>query len=237
MQPASGSGPSSGAARHLLPVGEGTKLGDVLIHALPLYHTHGLFVALNLMLMNGGRVILLPRFEPETVIGLMARASVLMGVPTFYTRLLASPRLSRSACAPMRLFVSGSAPLLATTHAAFEARTGRRVLERYGMTETGGTVANSQKSQWIASLFDALADPAEIASLVLGRLEVTGAEARDLWQGKRLAGAAVRMQGARAAAVAPDGALVGVVERRGSDLKSVMNRPAPSSTTTAEEQP
>ncbi len=120
----------------------GFRPGDVLIHALPLFHTHGLFVALNLMLMNGGRVILLPRFDAEQVIGLMGRGSVLMGVPTFYTRLLASPRLTREACAGMRLFVAGSAPLLAATHAEFEARTGQRVLERYGMTETGMNASN-----------------------------------------------------------------------------------------------
>ena len=116
--------------------------GDVLIHALPLFHTHGLFVALNLMLLNGGRMILLPRFEAEAVIRLLPRATVLMGVPTFYTRLLASPRLTREAAAGMRLFVSGSAPLLAATHAEFEARTGQRILERYGMTETGMNASN-----------------------------------------------------------------------------------------------
>jgi malonyl-CoA/methylmalonyl-CoA synthetase len=120
----------------------GFRPGDVLIHALPLYHTHGLFVALNLMLMNGGRMILLRKFDADQVIDLMARATVLMGVPTFYTRLLASPRLTREAVAGMRLFVSGSAPLLAQTHVAFEARTGSRVLERYGMTETGMTASN-----------------------------------------------------------------------------------------------
>ena len=90
----------------------GFRPGDVLIHALPLYHTHGLFVALNLMLMNGGRVILLPRFDADAVIDAMPRATVLMGVPTFYTRLLGSPRLTRGACEGMRLFVAGSAPLL-----------------------------------------------------------------------------------------------------------------------------
>jgi malonyl-CoA/methylmalonyl-CoA synthetase len=120
----------------------GFRPGDVLIHALPLYHTHGLFVALNLALMNGGRAILMPKFDAEAAIGLMPRASVLMGVPTFYVRLLASPRLTREACAGMRLFVSGSAPLLAATHAEFEARTGHRVLERYGMTETGMNASN-----------------------------------------------------------------------------------------------
>ena len=120
----------------------GFRPDDVLIHALPLYHTHGLFVALNLMLMNGGRVILLPKFDAETVIDQMARATVLMGVPTFYVRLLGSSWLTRAACARMRLFVSGSALLLASTHAEFEARTGHRVLERYGMTETGMNASN-----------------------------------------------------------------------------------------------
>jgi malonyl-CoA/methylmalonyl-CoA synthetase len=115
---------------------------DVLIHALPLYHTHGLFVALNLMLMNGGRMILLPRFDAGQVVGLMDRATVLMGVPTFYARLLAEPGLTREAVAGMRLFVSGSAPLLAATHAAFGARTGQRILERYGMTETCMNASN-----------------------------------------------------------------------------------------------
>ncbi|HMQ93561.1 AMP-binding protein, partial [Amaricoccus sp.] len=101
-----------------------------------------LFVALNLMLMNGGRILLLPRFDADQVIGLMARATVLMGVPTFYTRLLASEGLTREAAGGMRLFVSGSAPLLARTHADFEARTGQRILERYGMTETGMSASN-----------------------------------------------------------------------------------------------
>jgi malonyl-CoA/methylmalonyl-CoA synthetase len=120
----------------------GFRPDDVLIHALPLYHTHGLFVALNLMLMNGGRMISLPRFEAERVIRLLPRATVLMGVPTYYTRLLASPGLTRAAAAGVRLFVSGSAPLLASTHAEFEARTGHRILERYGMTETGMNASN-----------------------------------------------------------------------------------------------
>jgi malonyl-CoA/methylmalonyl-CoA synthetase len=109
---------------------------DVLIHALPLYHTHGLFVALNMALATGARCILLPRFDADEVLDLMPEATVLMGVPTFYTRLLASPRLSREAASHMRLFVSGSAPLLAETHRAFTERTGHAILERYGMTET-----------------------------------------------------------------------------------------------------
>ena len=120
----------------------GFRPDDVLIHALPLFHTHGLFVALNVMLLNGGRMIFLDRFDPERVIELLPRATVMMGVPTFYTRMLASERLTREAAAGMRLFVSGSAPLLAATHEAFEARTGQRILERYGMTETGMSASN-----------------------------------------------------------------------------------------------
>ncbi len=115
---------------------------DVLIHALPLYHTHGLFVALNLVLMSGGRMFFLPKFEAEAVLDLMPRATVLMGVPTYYTRLLASPRLDRERAAGMRLFVSGSAPLLAQTHVEFAERTGHRILERYGMTETCMNTSN-----------------------------------------------------------------------------------------------
>ncbi|MFO1207689.1 MAG: AMP-binding protein [Amaricoccus sp.] len=120
----------------------GFRPDDVLIHALPIFHTHGLFVALNLMLLNGGRMIFLPKFDADTVIGLLPKATVLMGVPTFYTRMLSSPRLTREAASGMRLFVSGSAPLLAATHADFEARTGHRILERYGMTETNMTASN-----------------------------------------------------------------------------------------------
>ncbi len=115
---------------------------DVLIHALPIYHTHGLFVASNITLCAGARMIFLPKFDADRIIDLMARATALMGVPTFYTRLLDNPRLTREATAHMRLFVSGSAPLLAETHREWLARTGHAVLERYGMTETGMNTSN-----------------------------------------------------------------------------------------------
>jgi malonyl-CoA/methylmalonyl-CoA synthetase len=115
---------------------------DVLIHALPIYHTHGLFVASNVTLFARAAMIFLPKFDPNQVIDLMARATVLMGVPTFYTRLLQSPRLTRESAAKMRLFVSGSAPLLADTHREWSARTGHAVLERYGMTETNMNTSN-----------------------------------------------------------------------------------------------
>ncbi len=109
---------------------------DVLLHALPLFHAHGLFVAVNTSLMAGASFILMPKFDAAEVLRLLPGASVFMGVPTFYTRLLAEAGLDRSSTASIRLFVSGSAPLLAETHTAFSARTGHAILERYGMTET-----------------------------------------------------------------------------------------------------
>jgi malonyl-CoA/methylmalonyl-CoA synthetase len=115
---------------------------DVLIHALPIYHTHGLFVASNVTLFARASMIFLPKFDPELIIKLMARATVLMGVPTFYTRLLQSPALTRESTRHMRLFISGSAPLLADTHREWFARTGHAVLERYGMTETNMNTSN-----------------------------------------------------------------------------------------------
>jgi malonyl-CoA/methylmalonyl-CoA synthetase len=115
---------------------------DVLIHALPIYHTHGLFVASNVTLFARAAMIFLPKFDPDLIIRLMARATVMMGVPTFYTRLLQSPALTKESTAHMRLFVSGSAPLLADTHREWFARTGHAVLERYGMTETNMNTSN-----------------------------------------------------------------------------------------------
>jgi malonyl-CoA/methylmalonyl-CoA synthetase len=115
---------------------------DLLLHALPIFHTHGLFVATNVTLAAGGAMIFLPGFDAEEILRLMPEATAMMGVPTFYTRLLADARLTRERAAGMRLFVSGSAPLLAETHAAFEERTGHRILERYGMTETNMIASN-----------------------------------------------------------------------------------------------
>ncbi|PZN14638.1 MAG: malonyl-CoA synthase [Proteobacteria bacterium] len=119
--------------------------GDVLLHALPIFHTHGLFVALNTAFLNMSKVIWLPKFETETVMRLMPEATVMMGVPTFYTRLLGNPAFGREHCARMRLIISGSAPLLAETHQEFEARTGHKILERYGMTEAGMITSNPYK--------------------------------------------------------------------------------------------
>ncbi|BBB95210.1 malonate--CoA ligase [Bradyrhizobium elkanii] len=115
---------------------------DVLIHALPIYHTHGLFVASNVTLFARASMIFLPKFDPDVIIKLMARATVMMGVPTFYTRLLQNPGLNKDATRQMRLFISGSAPLLADTHREWSARTGHAVLERYGMTETNMNTSN-----------------------------------------------------------------------------------------------
>ncbi|MHC1945228.1 malonyl-CoA synthase [Bradyrhizobium sp. UFLA06-06] len=115
---------------------------DVLIHALPIYHTHGLFVASNVTLFARASMIFLPKFDPDVIIKLMARATVMMGVPTFYTRLLQNPGLNKDATRHMRLFISGSAPLLADTHREWSARTGHAVLERYGMTETNMNTSN-----------------------------------------------------------------------------------------------
>ncbi|MEL7105006.1 MAG: AMP-binding protein [Pseudomonadota bacterium] len=115
---------------------------DRLIHALPIFHTHGLFVALNTSLYAGASVHFMAAFDAGAILDAMGDATLLMGVPTFYTRLLGEDRLTRDLASGMRLFVSGSAPLLAETHQAFTARTGHRILERYGMTETNMNTSN-----------------------------------------------------------------------------------------------
>jgi malonyl-CoA/methylmalonyl-CoA synthetase len=123
---------------------------DVLIHALPIFHTHGLFVATNTVLVAGASMIFLPRFDPDKVFEVMPRATAMMGVPTFYTRLLRDSRLTKEATAHMRLFISGSAPLLAETHREWQAKTGYAILERYGMTETGMNTSNPYDGERIA---------------------------------------------------------------------------------------
>ncbi|MBV1700484.1 MAG: malonyl-CoA synthase [Hyphomicrobiales bacterium] len=115
---------------------------DVLLHALPIYHTHGLFVAINVTMMAGAKLLFLPKFDADQIISLMPQATCLMGVPTFYTRLIEHPGLTAEAVKPMRLFISGSAPLLAETHRIFAQKTGMAILERYGMTETGMITSN-----------------------------------------------------------------------------------------------
>lgn len=160
------------------------QAGDVLLHALPVYHVHGLFVALNTAFLNHTEIVWFDRLDAEALIDWFPRATTLMGVPTFYARLLASPRLTPQACAGMRLFISGSAPLLAETHRAFAERTGHAILERYGMTETGMIASNPCHGERIAgtvgfALPDVdlrIADAAghDVADGELGVIEVKG---------------------------------------------------------------
>ncbi|WP_099867415.1 malonate--CoA ligase [Pararhizobium haloflavum] len=123
---------------------------DVLLHALPIFHTHGLFVASNTVILAGGSMIFLPKFDADQVLALMPRVTSMMGVPTFYTRLLQHPGLNREVTSGMRLFTSGSAPLLAETHNQFSERTGHPILERYGMTETNMNTSNPYDGDRIA---------------------------------------------------------------------------------------
>lgn len=123
---------------------------DVLVHALPIFHTHGLFVATNVTLAAGAAMIFLPGFEVEAVLAAIPRATAMMGVPTFYIRLLKASRFTRELVSHMRLFVSGSAPLSANTHRAFFERTGHAILERYGMTETNMNSSNPYDGERIA---------------------------------------------------------------------------------------
>ena len=115
---------------------------DVLLHALPLFHVHGLFVASHAALLAGARMLFLPKFDAAEVVRRLPRATVMMGVPTYYVRLLSEPGFDRHVCRNIRLFVSGSAPLLAETFTAFQRRTGHTILERYGMSETLMLVSN-----------------------------------------------------------------------------------------------
>jgi malonyl-CoA/methylmalonyl-CoA synthetase len=158
---------------------------DVLIHALPIYHVHGLFVATNVILTAGASMIFRAKFDAAETLSLFPRASALMGVPTFYTRLLAQPGLDRPAVAGMRLFVSGSAPLLAETHREWSQRTGTAILERYGMTETGMNSSNPYDGERVAGTVGPplpdvslrIADPETGAPLPqgeIGMIEVKG---------------------------------------------------------------
>ncbi|NKN39507.1 malonyl-CoA synthase [Agrobacterium sp. a22-2] len=123
---------------------------DRLIHALPIFHTHGLFVASNVVLLSGASMYFLPKFDPDEALQLMQTSTVMMGVPTFYVRLAQHDGLTRQAAAKMRLFVSGSAPLLAETHRAFAEKSGHAILERYGMTETNMNTSNPYDGDRIA---------------------------------------------------------------------------------------
>jgi malonyl-CoA/methylmalonyl-CoA synthetase len=123
---------------------------DVLLHALPIYHTHGLFVASNTLMLAGGAMIFLPKFDADEVMRFLPKATSMMGVPTFYVRLCKHPGVTKDSTAHMRLFISGSAPLLAETHDEFRAKTGQAILERYGMTETSMNTSNPYDGDRIA---------------------------------------------------------------------------------------
>jgi malonyl-CoA/methylmalonyl-CoA synthetase len=165
---------------------------DVLIHALPIFHTHGLFVATNVALFAGASVVFLPGFDADAILEAMPRATALMGVPTFYTRLLGDARLTRERAANMRLFISGSAPLLVETHEQWEARTGHRILERYGMTETNMSTSNPYEGERRAGTVGfplpgvearIMEGGAEVATGEIGVLEVRGANVfQGYWQ-------------------------------------------------------
>ena len=128
----------------------GFEPGDVLLHALPIFHVHGLFVALHTAFLNASTVLFLPAFDAAEVRRLLPEATVLMGVPTFYSRLLAEPGFGSADCAGIRLFVSGSAPLTEAVFDDFEARTNHRILERYGMTEAGMITSNPLRGERVA---------------------------------------------------------------------------------------
>jgi malonyl-CoA/methylmalonyl-CoA synthetase len=180
---------------------------DVLLHALPIFHTHGLFVATNVTLAVGGAMIFLPKFDADAMIEAMPRATAMMGVPTFYTRLLDDPRLTRGLTADMRLFVSGSAPLLADTHERFAERTGHRILERYGMTETNMNTSNPYDGERrpgtvgfpLPGVELKLTDPdsgADVAAGDVGRIEVRGPNVfKGYWQMPEKTAAELREDG------------------------------------------
>jgi malonyl-CoA/methylmalonyl-CoA synthetase len=163
---------------------------DRLIHALPMFHSHGLFVACNLTLANGASMFFLKKFNPLRVMELMAEATVLMGVPAFYVRLLANPGFTRETAAPMRLFVSGSAPMTEEVHKAFVERTGQQVLERYGMTEANMITSNLYDKRKIGSVGPALpdvevrvSDPEQGGTPVSGQVGMVEIRGRNLFKG------------------------------------------------------
>ena len=180
---------------------------DVLLHALPIFHTHGLFVATNVTLAAGASMIFLPQFNVDQLVDLMPNSSVLMGVPTFYTRLLDHPRFDRNLASGMRLFVSGSAPLLAETHVQFEDRTGHRILERYGMTETNMNTSNPYEGDRRAGTVGLplpgvevkVTDPETSATLpggTVGQIEVRGPNVfKGYWQMPEKTAAELRADG------------------------------------------
>lgn len=194
---------------------------DRLLHALPIFHTHGLFVATNVTLLAAGSMIFLPAFDLDEILRLLPDSTAMMGVPTFYTRLLSRSDLTRDLVSHMRLFVSGSAPLSAETHREFEARTGHAILERYGMTETNMNTSNPYDGPRVAGTVGPplpgveirIADPATGAELPPGKvgvIEIRGANVcKGYW----------RMPGKTAEAFRPDGYFIsgdmGLVDEAG----------------------
>jgi malonyl-CoA/methylmalonyl-CoA synthetase len=152
----------------------GFRADDVLLHALPIFHIHGLFVALNTSLLNASEVIFLPRFDSAEVRRYLPRATIMMGVPTFYARLLADKDFGPAASPNMRVFISGSAPLTAETFAAFEARTGCKILERYGMSEAGMIASNPLDGERIAGSVGYALPGVEIRVTAEGRVLPAG---------------------------------------------------------------
>ena len=204
---------------------------DVLLHALPIFHTHGLFVAINVTLAAGGAMVFFPKFDAGAVLDWMPRATSLMGVPTFYSRLLNDPRFDADRAQNMRLFISGSAPLLTQTHRQFEARCGHRILERYGMTETNMSTSNPYKGERRAGTVGLplpgveakVCDETgqELAPGEIGTLEVRGPNVfQGYWQMPEKTAAELRENGffitGDLATISPDG-YVSIVGR-GKDL-------------------
>jgi malonyl-CoA/methylmalonyl-CoA synthetase len=163
----------------------------VLLHALPIFHTHGLFVATNTILLAGASMVFLPGLDLDDLVAWMPQATTMMGVPTFYTRLLSDARLDRDLTRHMRLFISGSAPLLAETHRDFEARTGHRILERYGMTETNMNTSNPYEGERRAGTVGLplpgisvrICDPESGAEVPAGEIGVIEIKGRNVFKG------------------------------------------------------
>ena len=180
---------------------------DVLIHALPIYHTHGLFTATNTILLSGGGMLFRRKFDVDDVVALMPQATTLMGVPTFYTRLVNHPGLTREHVRHMRLFISGSAPLLAETHSAFKEKTGHAILERYGMTETSMNTSNPYGGERRAGTVGMplrgievrVTDPASGAELPqgeIGMIEIRGPNVfKGYWRNPEKTAAEIRPDG------------------------------------------
>jgi malonyl-CoA/methylmalonyl-CoA synthetase len=164
---------------------------DRLLHALPIFHTHGLFVATNVTLLAGGSMLFLPAFDLDAILRLLPEATAMMGVPTYYTRLLSRPDFTRERTAHVRLFVSGSAPLSAETHREFEARTGHLILERYGMTETNMIASNPYEGPRVpgsvgpplSGVEVRIAEPASGALLPQGEIGVIEVKGPNVFKG------------------------------------------------------